>query len=95
MQKFSLEKDGFLYLAVIFVIGAVAGFWLKSALKPHITNAPDDRKVVAITQSFDFKAAQAKLEAEMAAGAADSSATGDSTGANVAAPVPAQQPQGE
>jgi len=60
-----LSNSSLLYLVIIFLIGAVAGFWFKSALKGKFTNSPDDRRVTAEKQTFDFKAIQEKLEKEV------------------------------
>jgi hypothetical protein len=66
MAANKIPRDTLLYFVIIFLIGAVAGFWLKSALKSKITNSPDDRRVVAEKQDFNFKAIQDKLEKEAA-----------------------------
>ena len=60
-----LPKETIFYLVIIFFIGALAGFWLKSALKSKITNSPDDRKVVAVQQTFDFEKAKQEMEKEI------------------------------
>lgn len=59
------ENKNVYYLIAIFVIGAFAGYWIKASLKDKITSGPDDRKVVAVKQSYDFDAAKQKLEKQM------------------------------
>jgi len=59
------ENRPYLALVAIFIIGAVAGFLLKSALKSKITNSPDDRKVTTVQQAYDFKAAKDRIDKEM------------------------------
>ncbi|MFH1182674.1 MAG: hypothetical protein V1690_00225 [Candidatus Moraniibacteriota bacterium] len=58
-------KNPLLTLAVVFIVGVIAGFFIKSAVKTHVTSSPDDRKVTVIKQTYDFKAAQEKLDKEM------------------------------
>jgi len=60
-----IAKNPLITLAIVFIVGAVAGFFIKSALKTYITSSPDDRKITVAKQTFDFKAAQAKLDKEM------------------------------
>ena len=52
-------------LAVIFIVGAIAGFFIKSAIKSRVTSSPDDRKITVVKQTYDFKATQEKLDKEM------------------------------
>jgi len=60
------EKTPFLsYLAIIFLIGCVFGYGIKSYFKSKVTNGPDDRKIVVYKSSFDFEAAKKRLEEEM------------------------------
>jgi len=59
------QLDTVYFLVVIFVIGLIAGRWVKIAMKDKITSGPDDRKVVAIEQSYDFDAAKQRIEEEM------------------------------
>lgn len=58
-------KNPLLTLAVVFIVGAIAGFFIKSAVKSYVTSSPDDRKVTVVKQTYDFKAAQEKLDKEM------------------------------
>lgn len=56
------ENRPYLALVAIFVVGVIAGFLVKSALKSKVTSSPDDRKITAVHQSFDFKGAQDRIE---------------------------------
>lgn len=58
------ENRPYLALVAILIVGAIAGFLVKSTLKSKVTSSPDDRKIKAITQSFDFKGAQDRIEQE-------------------------------
>jgi len=59
------EKRPYLALAAIFIVGAVAGFLLKSSLKSKVSSSPDDRKITTVKQVYDFKAATERLDKEM------------------------------
>jgi len=59
------ENRPYLALAAIFIIGAVVGFLVKSALKSKITSSPDDRRITAVQQIYDFKAAKERMDKEM------------------------------
>jgi len=56
------ENRPYLALVAILIVGAIVGFLVKSSLKSKITSSPDDRRITAVTQTFDFKAAQDRLE---------------------------------
>lgn len=58
------ENRPYLALVAIFIVGIIAGFLVKSSLKSKITSSPDDRRITAVEQAFDFKAAQDRLEKE-------------------------------
>jgi hypothetical protein len=49
-------------LVAIFLVGAIAGFLVKAAIKAKVTSSPDDRKITAVKQTFDFKAAQDNVD---------------------------------
>lgn len=52
-------------LVIVLVVGIVAGYFVKSAVKSRFTSSPDDRKITAMKQNFDFKAAQQRVDKEM------------------------------
>lgn len=58
------ENRPYLALIAILVVGIIAGFLVKSAIKSKVTSSPDDRKISAFHQTFDFKAAQERLDKE-------------------------------
>lgn len=64
-KKENFWKAVDLSLVALVVVGVVLGFSLKTALKPKITSSPEDRKIIAIKQDFDFEEMQKKLDAEM------------------------------
>ncbi len=65
-KKESRLKALDLSLIALIVVGVVLGFALKKTLKPKITSSPEDRKIFAVKQDFDFDAIQKKLDDEMA-----------------------------
>ena len=56
------ENRPYLALVTILIVSAIVGFLVKSSLKSKITSSPDDRKITAVAQTFNFKAAQDRLE---------------------------------
>jgi len=56
------ENRPYLALIAIFLVGAIAGFLVKAAIKAKVTSSPDDRKITAVKQVFDFKAAQDNVD---------------------------------
>lgn len=58
-------QNPLLVLAIVFAVGIVAGYLIKSSVKARVTSSPDDRKITAIKQTFDFKAAQEKVDKEI------------------------------
>ena len=58
------ENRPYLALVAILIVGIIAGFLVKTSLKSKITSSPDDRRITAVKQMFDFKGAQDRLEKE-------------------------------
>jgi len=56
------ENRPYLALIAILLVGAIAGFLVKAAIKAKVTSSPDDRKITAVKQTFDFKAAQDNVD---------------------------------
>lgn len=89
----NLENRPYLALAAILIVGAIAGFLVKSALKAKVTSSPDDRKITAIHQTYDFKAAQDRAEQQAEQASQDQIQPGDvqpGTGAPTPTPTPGQ-----
>jgi hypothetical protein len=62
-EKKTIQELSF-HLAIILIIGIVAGYWLKTTMKPYVSASPEDRKVNAVRQTYDFETAKKKLEEE-------------------------------
>ncbi len=92
-KKENFWKAVDLSLVALVVVGVVLGFSLKKALKPKITSSPEDRKIVAVKQEFDFNEIQKKLDEEMEKAQAEQAPT---EGQPIEAmPAPTEAPQAE
>ncbi len=89
-KKENFWKAVDLSLVALVVIGVIIGFSLKKALKPKVTSSPEDRKIVAIKQDFDFKEIQKKLDEEMEKAQAEQAPTEVPEGG---VPAPTDAPQ--
>jgi len=61
-EKDKSNTEMIYHFIIIFVISLVAGYWLKTSLKPVVTSGPEDKNVIAVKQSYDFETAKKRLE---------------------------------
>jgi|GEM_PF-1617012 len=85
------ENRPYLALIAILLVGAIAGFLVKAALKAKVTSSPDDRRITAVKQMFDFKAAQDNADKQEQALQEEQQVQGAPSGAPGEEAVPSDQ----
>lgn len=53
------------YLIIVFIIGCVFGYGIKSVAKNKVASGPDDKKIVVTKYNYDLAGAQKKVDDEM------------------------------
>ena len=53
------------YLIIVFVIGCVFGYGIKSVAKNKVASGPDDKKITVVKYAYDLVTAQKNADEEM------------------------------